>query len=177
MHISKDSKLEKVLAKEGVEPILLHPFLRIEEPGRGTLLASDKFSAVIIPVETGPQDTSGPVHIEAVKISRKHGGVIRCEPGYCIIPGGVAYPRDDDKHTDFPPVDQLKAADEDIVHEVSLNAKQLLALAQAMGTETVTLRLRADTTSMPVEVSPHLSQPHVEGSWGFLMPYRIPGSV
>ena len=174
--IPKNSKLEKVIAPDSHEQVLRHPFLRIEADGTGTVLASDKFSAVIIPVELGEGDTQGQLHIEAVKASRKLGELVRCEPGYCVVPGGVAYPRDE-KYTDFPPVDQLKASESDITQEVSINAKTLLNLAQAMGTEVVKLKLRADTSSMPVEVEPHPSQPHIEGAWGFLMPYRIPGSV
>ena len=175
MRVNPKSKLEKVISKDGSIPILLHPFLRIEPDGTGTLLASDKFTAVVIPVEVSMEDTSGPVHIEAIKASRKLDNTIRCEPGYNVVPGGVAYPREDEKHAQFPPVDQL-LVDEPVV-EVAINAKTLYALAQAMGTEVVTLRVQADTEKLPVGVEPHPSEPHVPGARASMMPYRIPGSV
>lgn len=177
MKVPGKSKLEKVVSKDGALPILLHPFLRIEPDGTGTLLASDKFTAVVIPVEVGEADTSGPVHIEAIKASRKLDNTIRCEPGYNVVPGGVAYPRDDEKYHTFPPVDQLLVGQDATVVEVAINAKTLYALAQAMGTEVVKLRVQADTEKLPVGVEPHPSEPHVEGARASMMPYRIPGSV
>ncbi len=169
------AKLEKIVSKDPTVPVLAHPFLRIEPDGSGTLLASDKFTAVVIPVEVTDEDTAGPVHIEAVKASRKLGGTIRCEPGYCVVPAGVAFPRD--QYGQFPPVDQLLVPEGQADVEVSINARTLYALAQAMGTDVVKLRIQRDTDTLPVGVEPHPSEPHVEGARAMLMPYRIPGSA
>lgn len=174
MLFNPKSKIEKVVSKDPTAPVLLHPFLRVEPDGTGMVLASDKFSALCIPVELGAEDTAGPVHVEAIKAARKAGTEIRCTPGYNVVEGGVAYPRDG-KHRDFPPVDQLLVDAGEGVVEVSLDAKTLLALAQAMGTDTVTLRIQG--VGKPVGVEPHVSMPHVKGARAAMMPFKIPGSL
>ncbi len=172
MKISKTSKIERVVSKDPTAPVLLHPFLRIEPGGGGTLLASDKFSAVVMPVEVEQDDVSGPVHVEAIKAARKLDGTIRCSPEHCILPSEVAYHRDT-KVANFPPVDKLLVDTGTI--EVSLDAKTLLAIAQAMGTDTITLKIQPD--GLPIGVEPHPSMPHVAGARAAMMPYRIPGSL
>ena len=179
MKMPEKSKIEKVIAKDATHPILLHPFLRLGdgEAHVGTLLASDKHTALVIPVGVEEGDTQGPVHIEAIKASRKLGHTVKCEPGYCIVPGGVAYPREDEKYPEFPAVDRLLVESEQCVYEVALNAKTLYALAQSMGTDVVKLRLQADVNNLPIGVEPHPSEPHVHGARAAMMPYRLPNSV
>jgi hypothetical protein len=131
---------------------------------------------VVIPVEVTDEDVSGQVRIEAVKEARKIASDLRCTAEHCILPNAVAYPRDP-QHTTFPPIDQLLVDNEQCEVEVAVNAKLLYALADAMGTEVVKLRIQNDTSNKPIGVEPHPAVPHVEGARAAMMPYRLPNSV
>ena len=178
MKVPKTAKLEKVVSKDATHPILLNPYLRIDGEGEdrvGILLASDKTSATVIPVKLASNDTPGPVHIEAIKAARKLDGEVECVPGYNIVPGGVAYPRE--VYEAFPPIDRLLVDNEHCEVEVALNAKTLYAIAQAMGTDVVKLRIQKDTSNMPIGVEPHPSETHVHGARSAMMPYRLKNSI
>lgn len=178
MIIPDKCKPEKAVCKDPTVPILCNPYLKICEDGMGTLLVSDKFSVVKIKVEVSEQDTQGPVPVDAIVSGRKAGGVIRCEPGYCITSTGSAFPREDEKYPHFPPVeDLLHEAQVDGTLSLTLNAKSLLTLAQAMGTEVVILRLPSDESKPYVGVLPHPNLPHVPGAEGLLMKYHPATSI
>lgn len=180
MRIPKEAKLEKVVSKDAKHPILHHPFLRVTGKGadrEGTIVVSDGIGVVVMPVKVADNDTPGPVHIESIKAARKIDNEVECVPGYNIVPGGVAYPREDDKYSEFPAVDSLLVENADCVYEIALNAKMLYALAQSMGTDVVKLRVQADPDNLPIGVEPHPSEPHVHGSRAAMMPYRLPNSI
>lgn len=168
MKLSRDAKVEKLVSKKIEERILSAPWLDID---RGVLLSSPGQSCVMIPVEVEPDDLSGPVPIEAVKAARKiKGAEIKCGEQYCVVEG-VAYPRSN-QWSAFPPVERLMTTPEHYI-EISLNARLLVELAAACGTEVVRLRIARDDERAPFVVVPHPSEPHVDGAMGALLPYRV----
>lgn len=176
MKMPKESKIEKIVSTDPTKRVLENPWLDIDEQGHGTLLASSGQNALVIPVELDDQDSPGPVPIGAIKDARKQGGEILCGESWCGVSGGAAHPRG--QFTQFPPIRQLLVPSGPDVLEISLNAKALYELAQAMGTSVVKLRIQVDPASMQhagnvIGVEPHGSEPHVPGVRAALLPYRI----
>lgn len=172
MKFPKGSKVERLVSKNPVERVLLEPWL---DADRAVVLASSGQNAVVIPVELDQGDTSGPIPLVGIKAIRGTGASMKCGVDYCVLPDGTAVPRATN-HSRYPPVDQLCCVADEFV-EINLNAKLLLELAQAMGTDVVKIRVaRTDggvDPAAPLVVTPHPSEPHVDGAMGALLPYRV----
>jgi hypothetical protein len=176
MKISKNSKLEKVLSKESTERVLTNPFLHERDDGTKVIYASNKVVVVCIPADDADGDLPGPIPIEAVKASRKHGEEISLVDGYAVVPDGAAYPRD--KHLSvYPPVERLLVPADEAVVEIALDAKQLFDLAASMGTEVVKLRIQSTDgvldPTLPVGVEPYAGVDHIVGARGCILPYKM----
>lgn len=163
MQFPVKSKIEKVLPKDRDNPVLTNPYLDIEA---GVVLASNNRCALSIPVEVGADDVSGPVSVDAIKAARKTDTEIQCQEKHIVIPGGVAYHRED--FPAYPPISELFVSGEDAVVSITLDAKLLAGLAEAMGTDTVTLKLPVGLKRIGVE--PFIGLPHVAGAVGVILP-------
>lgn len=175
MRIPKAAKVEKATSQDVTERLLFNPYLEVGDDGSGRLLISDKHSVVIVPVEDCENDTDGPVPLDAIKLSRKHGELVKLDRDYATIPGAAAFPRES-QYTAFPPVDQLLVEKEDAVREVGINVKTLWNLCQAMGCEVVKLRI-VENEQSPIGVVPHVSETHIHGSEAAILPYVLKRSV
>lgn len=183
MLISKTAKLDKVLGKDPLQSILHQPYLHIDdldeqgEDGsqRGYILASSGQEGVVIPVELELGDVAGPVPIECLKDVRKLGGSIACTDQWCVVAAsGVGYPRGIHMGSGvaYPPLQAV--IDAGLVGEgieISLDAKVLMNMAEAFGSNV--LKLSVSSVDDPIVVTPHPSLPHVDGSVGFLLPFRM----
>jgi hypothetical protein len=140
------------------------------------MLASPGQSAILIPVVVEDGDVSGPVPVDLLKEIRKNDASLQCGEQYCVMPNGVAHPRNM-AFESYPPVEKLMVPAGPVI-EISLNAKSLAELAQGMGTDVVKLRVQTNemgelTEAAPFVVTPHPSEAHVDGSMGALLPYRV----
>jgi len=163
---------------------LTNPWLDVE---RGVILSSSGQNALILPVTVEDEDVSGPIPTDCLKEIRKDGSSLKCTKEYCILPSGAAYPRDQ-MFDRYPPVENLVTQEHgNGTVEVALNAKLLAELAAGMGTEVVKLRIatnhvvddagrtlsKAVVEGAPYVVTPHPTEPHVDGAMGALLPYRV----
>lgn len=165
MKFPDESKLEKILPKNADVPILLHPFLDVE---REAVYASNNTVVAKIPVVVAEDEQSGQVNIEAIKMARKSGKDILCNESV-VVPEGATYHRGPaDK---FPPVDDLLVDADDTMLFVSISAKQLYELAQALGSEDVVLMLPKGMRRIGVVPDP--SGKHISGARGVIIPKNV----
>lgn len=185
--LSETAKLlqpELAASKDAARPVLQWVYLDAE---KSEVRVTDSYRAVRYPVELDPGDTSGPIPVEALKASRKPplkslSTSIRCNGNVEVRHGFGAdasepyltIPRDQTPGT-FPNIDQLEW-DNSGGTEFALNAKLLYDLARAMGSETVRIRLHADSPQLkPFAVTPMETRGGTEATdpKAIMMPIRI----
>jgi hypothetical protein len=164
MQIPKSSKIEKIVSRDMA--VLEHPYLDVSA---GVLRSSGGKDGVVITVLLDPDDQSGPIPVDAIKAARKAGKPILCGPDYCSVEGVAAWPRA--RVDKYPPIENLLPGT-DVPVTVSLDARRLYEIAQALGTDVVMLRVQGE--GLPCGVAPHPSEPHAEAAVGFILPYLVP---
>lgn len=174
----KVKKLDKVCYKGTDTPLLVNPYLVIEQDDQGndvgTLYASNRFNALVLPVELDEGDVAGPVPLDAIAAASKAKKPILLERDYAVVKDIAAYPRDS-KLDRFPNVSSLLVDRTDDTFEISLDPKVLYEMAQSMGAGIVRLRFDPSKPAQ-IGVEPEgWSESGVYGARGFIMPYQRPG--
>jgi hypothetical protein len=182
LNLPKKCKIESAASKDKTRHSIIEPYLEIRESG-SRMIATDGRILVVVPVETTPDDVSGYVSADALKASRKGKqveSVIRCN-GALETWDGASYPRPD--LGTYPNVDQVMPKNE-ATHgkrkiRFSVDAALLSRLADAMGTDGVTLEFLADesdgSVSDPLMVTPRSTSDRkcaTIDALGVLMPMR-----
>lgn len=149
---------------------MAHASLRQADDGAWRVYATDSYKLVAIDVEAGDEDTAGALPVDAIKASRKHGGVLSVNEA-CVT-GGVSYPRPDvEQSLDYEQLlggAPVEGADGTVTF--GINAKLLHELAQAMGEDTLRVTVNTESPGKPMRVR------RLDGSEavrGLLMPVRI----
>lgn len=153
--------------------MLTYAYLR--ETKRGwEIHATDSYMAVRVPVHA-PDAAEGFIGFEELTKLEK-GAEFTAANGTVEI-GTVTYQRFDTEHQ-FPDMEKVQPSPAKRALEIGINAKLLLALAQAVGSEAVKLTFDLDeiaedgTYKRTIPVAP-LGGPAVGEAEGFLMPVRI----
>lgn len=166
MKIPKDCKMELCASRDAARSQSIHN-IHVErlEDGTGRAVATNGRMLVIVPVEFEEGDEPGYLTPEALKAGRK----LKCGPDMSIkangdlkLANGVCFPRPRVNDLPYPNYRQVIPTSEP-TFRVAFNARMLADLAEAMGTEVVTLEF-VDTLTA-IRVSGH-------GRCGVLMPVR-----
>lgn len=181
MKFEASYEIERIISKDLTRPSVICANLEVDrKPGheasekKGRLAAMNGHALAVIPVEVDG-DTAGAVPAEAIKLARKAAGkhgqaILACGKEVSLaIPGGTQTFRRDT--TPFPNFAQLipvrNRGDKD-TFTVAFDAKLLLELAKAIGTEKVILAFSTrDADHDPILVRP--LAPNAE-AFGVLMP-------
>ena len=150
---------------------------------RGDFLeATDSYRFVKVAVTREPDDEEGPIHPDALRLAREHGEFLDCSrehntpiPGY----GAINRPKPDPKEA--PTYESLaeKSAYEPTTR-IPINARLLLGIAEAFGTDVVILEVPPTTEEMisrALHVVPGdrwTRGDHDDGSEALLMPVAMP---
>lgn len=162
-------KIEAAVAdKKEVRVYLRTPHVDKE---RSRLVATSGYILAVLPVELDPDDTAGPLPLDAIKRARS-AKVKDVTVNGAVIVGGVTFPREDVGR--FPDVDKVIPAKPDREPDLVLDAGLLAKLAKALNSPgdrlsgVVRIWLAADRSS-PLYVEPYNGP---EGAYGAIMPMR-----
>lgn len=173
--------------------VLRNPYLRILEVAgeqRATLLATDSFVAVSIPVEIDPGDVEGYIPVEAFKEAwkaRKGTAAphIFCGDKACEVSNGPTFPYEDRTEYDFPNIAMLRQPSsawepmeeaplvKDEPFKAGVNAAKLAQGAEALGCAEVIVLARSGS-GKPWELRPTTE---VDDRFALVMPVRLAGQV
>lgn len=164
MKVDKDTKIWKVCAKEYTRPVLTGCYLTRNPKGESILVSADGFKLAVVKVSETSEDTHD-VIIPAKAIEQ----VTKKDRGYnfiqvngsvdvCTPESKTNFPRIEGT---FPAYEKLIPPAESIQYRIALNAKYLHELAEALGTEIVTLTFHGGTS--PIKVTGN-------SNYGALMP-------
>lgn len=179
MKIDNALKPELVCSKDATRPILQQAYLKGDR-----LVATNGRSLAVIPVEREDGDTDGFISPAALKAARKlakRRDAVSIKANGCLaLADGTQLPRTEPGQ--FPNYEQVipKTPEESHKITLALDAKMLLDLAQALGSDKVKLCITGGDTVQPILVSP-LEQNRFgaalgkakEGAFGVLMPIRL----
>ena len=177
MKLHKDCLIEKVLCKDATRHAITETYLDTEN-GCGSLIATNGKSIAVIPVELEEGDVAGYVATEGIKQARKADKRASFPSlklnGTLKLSNGVEMPRTTlPTGTQFPQWRQVIPKDEGYTVEFAFDAKLLYELAQAMGSDGVVIRYKADRKPLLVRPTPLAGCTPCLGSKGVLMPIRI----
>ena len=172
------AKIEKAASKDAARPTLNRLYLRITETktGRGRnrrthrqgwLEATDSYKLVRIPVELDEEDVEGFIPIEAVTRARKH-RVVEIGAAVGVRVKDVVFDRPGDGT--WPDLPKLVEADSS-TFSIGLNARLLMELAEALGSDDLRLDFTGSLT--PIKVLPLGGE--APQSVGLIMPIRLAG--
>lgn len=175
MRFSKSCKLQKVLLKGSKS----HHALTNARLDGSRLLSCNGKALAVVPVERDEEDIDGPVSQEALKAATKGPAKVQASivANGALKVDGISFPRPEETGV-FPRVDAIIPDPDSLPYSVTLNAKMLYELAQAIGTEQVTLRFATATegdqigsviTALKVEPDPQ-SDGGTNGAFGIIMP-------
>lgn len=177
MKLHKDCLIEKVLSKDATRHAITETYLDTEN-GSGSLIATNGKALAVIPVELEEGDVAGYVVTEGIKQARKADK--RAEfpsmklNGNLKLSNGVEMPRSTlPTGTEFPKWRQVIPKDEGYAVEFAFDAKLLYELAQAMGSDGVVIRYKADREPLLVRPTALAGCTPCIGAKGVLMPVRI----
>lgn len=135
-------RIEKVCADEK-RPTIAQPWLDVDN---NVLVATDSYALAVVPVDISLTDTAGPIPILALEAARKkskdHIADIACDGTVDVPDARAKYDRpsvDGDDGHGFPDWQTIVARDGTPRVTIGVNARILLNLAQALGTEQVEL--------------------------------------
>ena len=173
MKLHPKVKIESIVSKDKTRAAICNPWIDAEN---GKLVATNGSAMAIIPIELEDEDTSGHVPCDAFKQARKgaKGEVSMICNGNVTLQTGAILPRN---KSETPPNWQVVIPHKPKVNvRISLNAVMLAKLAEAMGTEGITLEI--DEPDSPVIVKPAYAGRHGEAkpvcpdAIGIIMPIR-----
>jgi hypothetical protein len=161
-------KLEKVCAAKNTRRYNITDAHLDAESSK--LVATNGGSMVVLPVEVEPGDVSGPVPVAAIAHARKHKALGIKLNGAAETAGLTVERTDRGRFPDYKAVLQALSTD---TYTVSLNARQLFDLAQAIGYDIVRLDIpRGGLSALRVTVNP-VKGGQDFGAVGVLMPCRL----
>ena len=143
---------------------------------RGDFLeATDSYRIVRVRVERDEADEDGPIHPDALRLAREHGGKLDCSrENHTVIPGFGGINRPTLETEEAPTFASLA---ERSIYEpatrIAINARFLLGVAEAFGVESVVLEVpptQEEAVVQAIRVVP--IQP--DGSEAYLMPVQMP---
>ncbi len=173
MKLPKDCKVELAASKTVGREALMEPYLDIKN-GKGTIVATTGRIAVSIPVELDEKDTAGYVSGDVLRAARKgskNAPLSVIVNGVASLDNGITMPREgESKDRQFPNWRAVFPEGAEHTITLSLNAAYLWALAQAMGTDLITLRMKDNLSSVLVE--PAGDKPACREARGVFMPER-----
>lgn len=173
MKLHPKIKIESIVSKDKTRAAICNPWIDAEH---GKLIATNGMAMAVIPVGLDESDESGHIPCDAFKQARKgaRGEVSMLCNGNVTLPTGAILPRDKSEN---PPNWQAVMPHEPKVNmRISLNAAMLAKLAEAMGTEGITLEI--DAPDSPVIVKPAYAgrfseaKPVCPDAIGIIMPIR-----
>ena len=174
MKLPKDCLLEKICSKDATRTTLAAPYLDIDAERFAHVIATNGAAMAKVPVEITPEDVAGYVPVgalkEARKLAKREDESALALNGTAQTSNGATFPRES-KET-FPNWRQVWPKAEGKI-QLSFDARLLYELAQAMGTEGVTLTFDAGE---PIAVRPTPTKgctPASFGARGVIMPVRI----
>jgi hypothetical protein len=186
MKLAKDKKIELCVCKDITRDHLAHPMLDVE---RKRLVATNGNVLVSIPVELEEGcDISGPVPVDAIKAGRK---TVKAGDDFTVLvhqervevpaaPGMPRFKRDHEIASCFPKAKQVDTVipnGKGHTVVIGIDARLLLDVAQALGSNIVELRIDPGNAAKGME--PYLVRAavsgHVDdsGAVGVVMPHRI----
>jgi hypothetical protein len=148
MKLHPSIKIEAIVSKDKLRAVIQNPWIDTEN---GRLVATNGSAMAVIPVELDEEDEPGHVPCDAFKQARKgaKGEISMLCNGNVTLPSGAILPRD---KSETPPNWQaVMPQDHQVNMKISLNAAMLAQLAEAMGTEGVTLEIEAADKTIVVK--------------------------
>jgi hypothetical protein len=173
MKIHPKCKVELVASDEDTRKVITQPYLDMSVEGKPVVVATNGKSMAIIPVEVGPEDVAGWITEDALKAMRKSKvDEIKCN-GDLKVTDGPTFPRPNlGQYPNWRMV--VPAEDRKVGFRISLNARLLYELTQAIGTDCVELVFGEDDLEV-ILVKPTGSKENpaanIEAK-GILMPMR-----
>ena len=173
MKLHPNIKIESIVWKDKTRAACQNPWIDAEN---GRLVATNGAVMAVIPVELDESDESGHVPCDAFKQARKgaKGEISMLCNGNVTLPSGAILPRD---KSETPPNWQaVMPQDHQVNMKISLNAAMLAKLAEAMGTEGVTLEI--ESADSVIVVKPAYAgrmgeiRPVCREAVGIIMPLR-----
>jgi len=184
MKTQKACRIELAASQDASRVAISEPYLDIKD-GIAHLIATDGKILAILPVTVEPADVAGYVSGDVLKAARKtaaRDGTVYAElNGVAKLPGGISMPREGSANAQqFPNWRQVVPSTPDVpAFVVALDAKRLWMLAQAMGTQGVTLTFTE--ARKPIFVTPANAgrysdavAPACMEARGVLMPIALP---
>lgn len=175
MKFETANKLEKIVSKDETRFALTHAY---HDKDASMLVATNGHMLVALPVTENSTDDSGFVPVDALKAARKAKGLSE-SPDVTIVDGKVSCPRvsmtfaPDTEGCTFPEwkrgLPSFNPSERNVA-TITLNAKYLAALAEAMGSDNdaIQLTFSVDDSYGPVMVRATGNNPAV----GVIMPIR-----
>lgn len=184
------SKIEGVTAEDKKDrPVLADVYFEVGEDGEGLLIAADGFILAVVPVEHGPEDTTGHIPVSVIEVGRRlfkrerlhivaDYEIVRLPPGaekYARYRGSVSFP---DWREVVPSYESADYLEKDDVVSVILDVRHLMRLAEALCQHeesnrkpNYALRLTFHRDGdQPVFVEPIADEGKVKGRYGVIMP-------
>lgn len=175
MKLHRNGKPWLCAAKEAGRYGTEHPFLITLRDGTRAIAATDGRRLVLLPVECEEGDVDGVVTRDALAAAVKavpNGGrapEVRCNGGLEVL-FGPTFPRPELDGRSFPDVESVVPMGEP-EYRITFNARYLAEVAQAMGTDSVTVELHGADAPMIVLPDPGVNDAKpVPGARGLLMP-------
>jgi hypothetical protein len=170
MQFSKTAKLEAIVSADKYCGAITHVYLDVEQAENPRLIATDGHAMAVIPVQATVEE-GGYIPVPALKAARKvkgKGDGILTLNGAASLPTGESWPRED-ASLRYPAWRQvLPGADRDGSVKICLNADLLHRLAEALGSDAITLELIPAQPLAPIRVTVAGSQ-----NVGVIMPIRV----
>lgn len=186
MNLHPKAKPELTTSKDKARPILSEPWLDVAD--KPVLVACDGNSMVVIPVVVDPDDTTGPVSTEVLKLARKakaetiklgemaviakaNGETCATMPRHGKCPKDYPYPNFLQIYPAGTDSNRAPAIPKEGYRKIAFNPTLLIQIAEAMGSEGgITLHVPEDGLSV-IFVEPN-DRDAVPGARGLLMPMR-----
>ena len=164
MNLPKQCRPDSCVLKSPCPSMFGDTYVDVDGEGGGSVYASNKQCAVRVPLgNADPEDTSGPVSVEAWKMARKLAkfqvpGMI-LEPDHCRFVDGSTEPRPSfDEHEAWPIKTVREIIDcsvntQPAVCRVAIDVTLLKRIADGLGTATVDLILHRPTADAGLRVT------------------------
>jgi len=177
MKIDKRYKVEKVIGNDSTRDVLCNPYLSTRD-GKGVMVATDGVRLACVPVERDEQDKDGHVSVRALNEARRQAGrtgtpeVICTEDTLTLLDGSTIPRKDQGK---YPKWEQVVPAVDGNWQKLTLDAKLLHELANAIGSSKVALTFKCEGSQVlnPILVETGIESADGRKPFGLLMPTRV----
>ena len=185
MNVNKKLLVENVCSKDKNRTMLVQPWLDVEQ---SRLLACDGFVLAVVPVELDPDDTTGPVPVDALKLARKNRGgddftheIVASNGTASVEVGGQSSTFRREDVAAYPDVDQVindatKHLEVGSEPTITIDAQKLYDLAKAIcvpggayGSKMLAVKLYVTEKNRAVYVKPNKNGTD-NSAYGVIMP-------